>query len=1236
MRVLAIRGQDLTSLAGGFEVDFEAEPLASAGIFAITGPTGAGKSTLLDAICLALFNHVPRLAASGSGQVGAAGGEMLSITDPRALLRHRAAAGFAEVDFIGVDRSRYRARWSVRRAHGRVDGALQQVVQELTNLETGERFGGTRTETLEAIRAKVGLSADEFGRAVLLAQGGFNAFIDANPSTRAELLEKLTGTGIYARLGVAAKHKADEVRLGLSGIEAQIAGQNGLDDIARGEAEVRLGEARTLHDTARTRLAGLERAREWYAAASALALRVRSAEDDLGAARARQTEAAFRRTELRRRKLAYSAVPMWRAAQDATAKAGHASALLAELVEAAGDADLHTNAMVSRERDAVAALDEANREREAQRPALEAARSLDRQLAALGEVVTPLLATAATTRAEAERTATVHAEAVAAREASSGERNAVAVWLDGHVAHGRIAARRDDVAADLAEYEAEAGKALTLTGESAVIADQLAEARADHDAVQAGEEAARQGLAVASAERDAARAGLPASGALAELDAERDGLIALESRLLEFERFDADLTRIGVSIEAAEQEAERVDSLLSSNKAREDEIVALLPGMMARRDEAQRAGALSAAASEEAAARLRAALVPGEPCPVCGGKDHAVEALAELIDGRATADQERIRSLSGEIAELEQERAVLRDREAQHSARRVEAVERKRDADRTQSEARTLRDQSLAVLVEALSRCAIPMDDDRDALRASISGRLTIVGASRRLVATAQERERTSQEAFEAAGILLAQKVDDQRAVAAALQELERENEAIADRLAEALRRRDHVAARLDASLSPIFDWRHDRAAIDTLDRFVSAWGTQERELSRIDAEMPMLVQAVHKADVVRQQKASEAQASTRAAAERQAEYTQLAESRSALLAGEDVGTVHQRLDDAVQSASDARDDARSSADSARAESTAAQGRCEQARVALNRDQADAATRREALQAELASKAIDEELVAAVAAEGENALAQEEATLAGIDQAVVLADAEHKSRERDHAAHLATQAPALLEGELTEAFVEAGQEEAAARSVLGEAELVIRQDDSARAATAALRAVLEQARASAQVWLQLDTLIGDATGNKFRRFAQGLTLEHLLRHANARLAELKPRYSLERAQGGDMLVQVIDHDMAGEVRGLSNLSGGERFLVSLALALGLSEMSTGQGMRVESLFIDEGFGALDSASLGQAIGMLEQLHATGRRVGVISHIEEVKERIAVKIAVTPATKGSSSIEVLES
>lgn len=112
------------------------------------------------------------------------------------------------------------------------------------------------------------------------------------------------------------------------------------------------------------------------------------------------------------------------------------------------------------------------------------------------------------------------------------------------------------------------------------------------------------------------------------------------------------------------------------------------------------------------------------------------------------------------------------------------------------------------------------------------------------------------------------------------------------------------------------------------------------------------------------------------------------------------------------------------------------------------------------------------------------------------------------------------------------------------------------------------------------------------------------------------------------------MVHVIDNDMGGQVRGLHNLSGGERFLVSLALALGLAEMSTARGVKIESLFIDEGFGALDPASLGQALALLEHLHASGRRVGVISHVEELKERVPVKIEITPTGRGTSRVDVV--
>ena len=124
MKILAIRGKNLASLAGDFSVDFEQEPLKSAGLFAISGPTGAGKSTLLDALCMALYESTPRLLKAGGGKTLPDGTDLITHQDAANLLRRGCAEGFAEVDFVGNDGATYRSRWSVRRARGSMNWAL--------------------------------------------------------------------------------------------------------------------------------------------------------------------------------------------------------------------------------------------------------------------------------------------------------------------------------------------------------------------------------------------------------------------------------------------------------------------------------------------------------------------------------------------------------------------------------------------------------------------------------------------------------------------------------------------------------------------------------------------------------------------------------------------------------------------------------------------------------------------------------------------------------------------------------------------------------------------------------------------------------------------------------------------------------------------------------------------------------------------------------------------------------
>jgi exonuclease SbcC len=198
--------------------------------------------------------------------------------------------------------------------------------------------------------------------------------------------------------------------------------------------------------------------------------------------------------------------------------------------------------------------------------------------------------------------------------------------------------------------------------------------------------------------------------------------------------------------------------------------------------------------------------------------------------------------------------------------------------------------------------------------------------------------------------------------------------------------------------------------------------------------------------------------------------------------------------------------------------------------------------------------------------------------------------------------------------------------------------LGIAQDNDKRQRAHAMLAEIEQQEAIEQRWARLNELIGSADGKKFRNYAQQFTLDVLLGYANAHLNHLSRRYQLERIPNNSapsLALLVRDQDMGGEMRSVHSLSGGESFLVSLALALGLASLSSNR-VRVESLFIDEGFGSLDAETLRVAMDALDGLQAMGRKVGVISHVQEMTERISTRILVQPSAGGKSVVSVLAS
>lgn len=500
MRILAIRGQNLASLARTFEVDLVHGPLAGVGLFAITGPVGAGKSTLLDALCLPLFDQTPRLHGRGGPLVGDEAqdpNDWLRANDPRTLLRRDAAEGFAEVDFTGRDGVRYRARWSVRRARRRPDGRVQEQELSLRDLDRDLVVAaGRRQEVLLAVQQRLGLDFAQFCRSVLLAQGDFAAFLRAPARERAQLLETLTGAEIYRRLSKAAHERARLAGIEVGKLQAQLDAQQVLADEQRRALERELSRLRDQQRMAEIVIALASQHVQWHEDAAHHRQRESEATVALQQAIVRDQAMAEPKQRVAAQQRALAVVPRWQLAQEAEARADAAErderAAVAMLEEgqralAAAESRWHTAfertfgaappadrspllAELARWQPLVQQLQQAERHRRelaasvpAQAKAVEAAlaarATAQQQVAAVATAVASVRAELATAQAAAQawRGDLLQArrrELDAMREQSTAAQRLLDAWSRAAAAASRMHVRAEAAAATAAELQA--------------------------------------------------------------------------------------------------------------------------------------------------------------------------------------------------------------------------------------------------------------------------------------------------------------------------------------------------------------------------------------------------------------------------------------------------------------------------------------------------------------------------------------------------------------------------------------------------------------------------------------------------------------------------------------------------------------------------------------------------------------------------------------------------------------
>lgn len=1235
MRILAIRGKNLASLRGEFELRLDRPPISSSNLFSISGPTGSGKSTLLDALCLALYGKTPRLSDDGGHPIGAPGEDekvRLRSNDARALLSRGTAEGFAEVDFQGADGKRYQATWRVHRARNL--GRFQNQTMALVDLDSGDTISSQITEIRQAIETRVGFTFEEFKRTVLLPQFEFTNFLRAKPDDRAQILEHVMGGEVFTKLSKAAHERAATEREKLSRLEDKLGTLVTLSEDDRAQLDALTAATTKALEEAQVNMEGAGRDLAWHERQAILVAAVESATSALSDAEQRLALDEPLEEEVQ----AVSAAQSLRATRDAAAKTAAvqvtAKAALGEISGKLERANLDLENAEQAFGNAESKLRIAREHEATLRPQIDEAKHLDSQ-------IDPAQRTAEAARAEceklrglAERGRREVEELDKEITECDAERSETEHWLITHVAEGQLSA-------EWPRWQAELRKHSALGRELGTIATKLA--TAEEAATVVGRERGKAADLASKAEElfktaqkhweesEAAFGGRD----LAELRTRTTGL-----------RNDLDkLTELATLVERARsaQEASTTARAQAAEfRAAEERsrlegagLAAELDGCRLRTTEARLA--VDTTRSALSFDEQRSLLKDGQACPLCGSPDHPY--------AHGSPSSTAIEVLEERVLELERRGREIQDSRSTAEAAQAVASTKACSAENTANESVAEADRAqhdYQCQVDSLA-----LDLPASATEASTAFNTRIEEAQ----AKHDQAEMDERHALNLAGVRdqAREGLDCARTKWSAAVDThagyikhEEEMTATVARLFEDQSRLAEECDGIETLLTPVMSWQSDWVAAVRQDPNVFLENCQgraqefevcERLLATVTEKLTTL-RASHETDrTLLGERQANLESLTAALKEQETALTDLQAKRTALLQGRAALEVEIELRTSVEDVTNSHEMARKAHAETVISRALAQAAEESAINRLHEADQEVAQAKLALDVALAGLGIDQQKLEERLVHDETWIANQRKDLDSLREEVTRDSATCDERQRGLDEHSAKGRP---EGdrEVAQARVASARAQV---DDLGQKLIGLRakqqQDDDQGIGRSSAQAEVHAQEKSSRVWEQLDEVIGSADGKKFRVFAQSLAFDALLREANAHLADLAPRYRLMSVPGAALELQVADQDLASEVRTINSLSGGEIFLVSLALALGLSGIST-RATQAQTLFIDEGFGTLDRDTLDHAMVALENLQATGRTVGIISHVPELQERFGAQVRVERVGCGKSRVVIL--
>lgn len=1213
MKILTVRFQNLNSLKGAHEICFDQSPLADAGLFAITGPTGAGKTTILDAITVGLYGLVHRH----------------NQDKPLELMTRHTAESYAEVEFE-ANGKRYRSKWHLRRSRGKIDGNIQPVHMELYDYAADTLLDLKPSQVPDKVAELSGLDYSQFLRSVMLSQGDFARFLKANPNERSNLLEKITDTGIYSDISKFAFEKAKTERLKREALEHKLQDSKLLPEEERVAFEKSITELIGQEVTLQQETTVLQEQIQWLnqvqqlqaklqhnqAALEAQEQKVESLQPDFKKLQqheqARQYEGQLTRIEVTNGQLVQVQSQL-----DTLVK--QLPVLEAEL-ELASKVAIEAGKAHQQQEEALQKLE----------PLLEKVNKLDHQLHTVRE------------QYQKEKTAYVQFEESHKQEKAqleikqqnleklTQEATTLKSWLQENV---RLQDLNENLHVlkqaikDLQEVELRIKR---CQQEQQELQKQLQQETAQQELLLKKEqenETKKQALDNQKQEKLAQLQMLLSDKNIDELEqsaqeqplllARYDKLLELAKQYLLQKQKTQDLAQ---QLTQQEQEGEANQAELAATQQKYSDAAERfedLHKLVLLQQQIQK--------YEEA----RHTLQPDQPCPLCGSAHHPfVEDnynfnLPEEVQKRdrqqalVTELQQRVQNLTLQLNTLlqKQKLTALTKTEAETEVNRLQ-----------QAFAANAIDLNLNV-------------EEPERLEQLIQAQKQELGQLQQKLMKA----RTCSKEFESLNLQSQQLREAQLQLQSQLNQLEQS--------------RKHLQAQLNKLTVNLEDEQEQQQAhTEAAESFVATYGLTYKADKR--QEMLLMLEQQASAYMQKQQALEkmrtayvELNAEVKSLSVKVHEKQQELKSRQENLKEEHI-KLTQLKEERIQAFGEKDPQQERLLNQQELKARALQA--EEARAAQLRKQQELQESRqrqqEYQQTHHQNKSLLDELrdglLRVLQQQGIETIEALSQMLIDKDEATRLANLKNQAEKHltelrkslsDVQLELEQQRARNLTDASEEALQKLYQEKTQQqREVIAQRaryQQLLEQDTLQREKNRELAEQLLTQQEVCRRWDQLSNLIGSAEGTKFSRFAQGLTLARLVELANLHLHKLNDRYRILKSSEEDLELLIVDTYQAEAIRPMNTLSGGESFLVSLALALGLSDLA-GRRTQINSLFIDEGFGTLDADTLDSAISTLENLQASGKMIGIISHVEALKERISTQIRVRKQAGGVSKIEIV--